>query len=787
MNSQAYWIAPAGIAADNENVYFRAIREFSLAEVPQQQMLRITCEGYYRLEINGQYVALGPARGSKTIAFVDRLDVARFLRPGMNRICVLVRYSAVADYLYNILAPGVWLELEGVLGTDADWSLQLCEAEWPSKVPWFSEQSGYCEWHDLRQAGTGTPVETVVLPPGHPVCQKALRLRETPMPQDRVIMPAAIPVVFRAPAVDDLLARPVAELNTHETHMVNTTCTAEIYALTSGGEHDVTIQPDDAEHEACGIVFDFDYEVSGRFVMEIEAPEGCVVDLSYEEQLWQGDRLRPDQTHTNPTYQFSDRLILKDGRNLVTTYLVDRGFRMVQMVLRNFHAPVVIHKVYALDRRYPLGKRGSFFCGDYRLNRLWDICQETLAACVTDIYTDCPWRERLFYINDMVVENMTMLTMFGDYRLTRHALELAFSEMEDDDLITSSCPGKRNSKFAVILSANIFLAVVLRDYLRYSGDVEIVRRHFPKLRRIMQRFISWIDADGLICPPSEYWNFFDWSYEENGTMFSGRKSAVMNYAFLMAARAMNELAAAVGESPLAETLLKRLEQATLQAYWSTEQQALLDGHDCAASPEQLIELGIKGERHRDNPVSRLTHALAIIADADRGGHDMDAPLCNKSLLTPDLYYLFFILKAMAHDGLYDQALDTIRTYWHDILDSGSPTIWENGVHDPGKDGFGGSASLCHGFSTGPATFLQQLVLGITPLSDGFATVRFEPEFPEIRFAKGRVPTPHGAIEVSWSCDREGHFQADLAIPEKTVCETPCGKVGTGIHHISWTK
>jgi alpha-L-rhamnosidase len=157
---------------------------------------------------------------------------------------------------------------------------------------------------------------------------------------------------------------------------------------------------------------------------------------------------------------------------------------------------------------------------------------------------------------------------------------------------------------------------------------------------------------------------------------------------------------------------------------------------------------------------------------------------NEQLLTPDFYYLFFLLEAMAACGKPEEALRSVRKYWGEVVSSGSPTIWEAGVHSPGKAAFGGSASLCHGFSTAPAAYLQRVALGIVPLEAGFRQFRFEPQLPELGFAKGRVPTPHGAIRVNWHWENGG-FEAELVVPPGCVASTPAGELPAGVHRVHW--
>ena len=102
--------------------------------------------------------------------------------------------------------------------------------------------------------------------------------------------------------------------------------------------------------------------------------------------------------------------------------------------------------------------------------------------------------------------------------------------------------------------------------------------------------------------------------------------------------------------------------------------------------------------------SRLVHALALPAEADKVIPDEGAlqkVLLDDSYFPPELFYGSFIQLAMKKHRFHEEELAYIRKYWGPVLNSGTPTLWENGVYSAGKAGFGGSASLCHGFSTSP--------------------------------------------------------------------------------------
>ena len=143
-------------------------------------------------------------------------------------------------------------------------------------------------------------------------------------------------------------------------------------------------------------------------------------------------------------------------------------------------------------------------------------------------------------------------------------------------------------------------------------------------------------------------------------------------------------------------------------------------------------------------------------------------------LNPDkgisTFYGYFVLLARTATGDLSGALDLIRTYWGGMLDAGATTFWEdfetdwlNGsfgidsmpaagkkdIHaDFGKYCYKGLRhSLCHGWAGGPAAFLSEKVLGITPVEPGFRKVQIKPQLGGLDHISGAVPTPYGLITV----------------------------------------
>jgi hypothetical protein len=151
------------------------------------------------------------------------------------------------------------------------------------------------------------------------------------------------------------------------------------------------------------------------------------------------------------------------------------------------------------------------------------------------------------------------------------------------------------------------------------------------------------------------------------------------------------------------------------------------------------------------------------------------------------FYGYYVLQARAAAGDYAGCFELLRKYWGGMVDLGATTFWEHfetswlananridelqdeskvDVHSTyGEHCYVGLRhSLCHGWAGGPAAWLAEHVLGVTPASPGFKTVRIRPNLVDLDWAKGTVPTPHGEIEVSLTRKPDGSAASEVKLP-----------------------
>ena len=93
-----------------------------------------------------------------------------------------------------------------------------------------------------------------------------------------------------------------------------------------------------------------------------------------------------------------------------------------------------------------------------------------------------------------------------------------------------------------------------------------------------------------------------------------------------------------------------------------------------------------------------------------------------------------------------------------MVNSGTTITWEawDMKYKPNQD-------WNHAWGAAPANLLPRFVLGVQPATAGWSRAIIRPCPGGLNFARGRVPTPRGPIEVDWKNDST--FTLSLTLPE----------------------
>lgn len=152
-HSNAKWIWHAQAATFNSTVLFK--HRFPRPGGDSTPQLSVTAESRYRVFVNGQWIADGPARAWPDSYLIDRHPLPLEMLREENVIEVLVTHWGFDNFQHIATPPGLLLLLEQdgevLSATGADWEAALAE-EYNHRAPRFGCQLGFEEICDTRLA-----------------------------------------------------------------------------------------------------------------------------------------------------------------------------------------------------------------------------------------------------------------------------------------------------------------------------------------------------------------------------------------------------------------------------------------------------------------------------------------------------------------------------------------------------------------------------------------------------------------------------------------------------------
>lgn len=428
------------------------------------------------------------------------------------------------------------------------------------------------------------------------------------------------------------------------------------------------------------------------------------------------------------------------------------GFRFVRIDLLDEDVLLDLKEVRAISVMRDIEYKGSFRCNDERLNKIWETGAYTVHLNMQDYLWDGIKRDRLVWIGDMYPEVMTINTVFGYNEVVPKSLDL----MRD----ITPLPGWMNDGYS---SYSMWWLICHYDWFRYQGDLSYLKEQRDYITGLLKLLISKVGTDGK--EQLDGIRFLDWPSNENPEAVDAGLQALLVWSM----RAGKFLCDALGEKLLAEecvnTEKKLISAASLASkeFFKTLKSPYAPGTKQAVSLMALSDLMDKNEADKKY--------LSV------GG--------AKGFST---FYGYYMLEAMAAAGNYAGAMDIISSYWGAMIDLGATSFWEDFNVDwlpnaaridelvpEGKKDIHGDYgaycyvgfrhSLCHGWASGPTSWLSRHVLGVEVVSPGCKEVRITPHLGNLKWVKGTFPTPYGVIKIRHEKQPDGKIKSMVDVPE----------------------
>lgn len=481
--------------------------------------------------------------------------------------------------------------------------------------------------------------------------------------------------------------------------------------------------------ECASVLLDFGKEIQGGIQIVTGQSKGPVnVRIRFGESVGEAMSELGNKRSSNAHAIRDFKTVLP---NWGVAELGNSGFRFVRIDLLGNNVDFHLKEVRAISVFRDIPYKGTFRCSDKRLDEIWKTGAYTVHLNMQEFLWDGIKRDRLVWVGDMHPEVMTINTVFGYNEVVPKSLDMIRN--------LTKLPSWMNR----ICSYSIWWLIIQRDWYLYHGDIEYLQKQKDYILSLLDLLIDNVGEDGI--EKLKGGRFLDWPSNKHPKAINAGLQSLM----IMAMNAGYELCMIFDEKEKAEKC-KTLSDKMLESSVPVKQEYLNSG-------KRITDPG-----HKQGAALMSLAGIMDPAEADRNIISVEGA---KGFST---FYGYYMLKAMAKAGNYQGAVDIIREYWGGMLDLGATTFWEdfnldwienssrideivpegkNDIHgDFGDYCYKGYRhSLCHGWASGPTSWLSEYVLGIKVLEPGCKVVKIEPHLCDLDWAEGTFPTPYGII------------------------------------------
>jgi len=755
-SGNALWVWSTGCCKTDsvgETVAFR--NTFTLKDVKNATLqVYVSADSDYVLYCNGNLVGRGPAKGDVRHQFYDTYDLSGLLVLGKNCIAALAVGFAGHHPNYLLGGPpenritatnGFILDGEVKLAdgsavpvhSSAAWKAMFCPDISFSRIHgvpfagpgemrkmydnpdiWMFASYDDSKWENALTLAPGVTPENVI---NSTLPYRLIPRRIPYLSEERCKFKKIFDYNIEKKAADLFLNRKPLEILPHT-----------VVDLTLDAGEIVTAYPD----------------------IVIEGT--CEVSLFYSETLFcKEERVRFTDLQHSPVSGPMVDIINSDSALACWQPFFWRAFRFIRIRVCSRNSKVKIKLNDYIFTSYPYKFSGTFKSDNTVLVQMWEIGKRTLRLCSHETFEDCPYYERLQYSADAQIAAQLAYILAGDTALVSQAIAQFRWSLNDEGLIYSSFPARA----PVILPLwSLHWICLIYDYYMYTGDKNVIKENYNQILAVLNWFMDRRNKRGLL-GKMPYWWVADWSPDWGWLgvppgMETG-ESALPNFFLIYCLRKTAAFAKVIKKTHDFAYLQREAENMAIAAdrrFWNDTDGVYSD----IPSPK--------------SSVSQLTNAWAVISGSstpDKYIRIADALQKKTDICKASIFGKYFVFTALLKIGRKSQAFSLLEE-WASLMDQGFST-WPEGTSVP--------RSECHVWSSLPNILIQQMVLGIRPLSPGYSNIEIDPYWDAFGKANAAIPLKNGILEIDLEKNNDKYciflkippkIKAKLFLPDGTI-------------------
>ncbi len=734
-NTQAPWISYPTANVHQYGVYHLR-KSVNFDAVPEKLMIHVSADNRYHLYVNGKSVCYGPAKGDLQTWKYDVVDIAPYLKTGKNTLAALF-YNAGDDKPMAVISAQTAFFLRSdderysFLNTDESWKIY--------KNPAY-DQITYAElktweWVKGYYACGGNDE---VLAEKYPYGWESVDFDDSNWQQPQVLR-------FDKSPPWNLVPRNIAFMDRYIEKPAKIRRVQQVSGIEGfiSGNSRIKI---DANTKA-SVLFDFGIFTMGYPELLVNKGKNSKITIKYAEALYEKPNLKThrDSVKGKTMYGLFD-IFHPDGEQRKFRPIWKRAFRYVMLEIETQDQPLEIISLQNEYSGYPYPQMANFSCDDERLNKIFNMCLQTLRMCSGETYYDTPFYEQLSYGGDNRPIAVNSIYNSTDDRLLREMLRIyPQSVNHETGLFKSAYPSRFDFDMG---SWSLAWIQALNDYYYLRGDTVFVQQFIKDIEGVLTFYQQHIDESVQMLGSITGRNFIDWSHNF-GSLPQRKPRIALTHSAMLTLYYIHTLDCTVD-------LYKEFGENEKAKKWKEIAQQLRTGvyNQCWNQDKQLF-----ADYPGSEDFSHQTNILAILCDMIPPAQQSD--LLNRILTYDDFYEIassyfeFFLFKAMhktQNEELFLKNLD----FWHTYLDRGHTTCGETGfaVHD---------RSDCHAWSAHPSYYLLSFVCGIQPADTGFNHVIIKPHPGHLKSIQADMPHPKGRIKVNYEI-KKNKIKAVIVLP-----------------------
>jgi hypothetical protein len=389
----------------------------------------------------------------------------------------------------------------------------------------------------------------------------------------------------------------------------------------------------------------------------------------------------------------------------------------------------------------------AFESSDEMLNRIWELCRYSIKATTfAGVYVDGD-RERIPYEADAYINQLSHYYSDNDVQMARDTF----------DWLMKHPTWPTEWAFHMIFMAHA-------DY-RHTGDTKWLASRYDALKPKL--LLERAREDGLLVSNAKQVkkdDIVDWPQgERNGYVFKP-VNTVVNAFHIRSLEMMAEIAGALGKGSEAAEY-----QAMASKAHASFQKILFD-------PKEGAYRDGEGADHTSQHASLFPLAFGLVPEEHIPAV---AKMVGQRGMACSVYAAQYLMEGLFSNDASTRALELITAptdrSWRHMVESGATISWEawDMKYKPNQD-------WNHAWGAAPANLLPRYVLGAEALAPGWTQARIRPNPGDLKFAKGRIPTPRGPIEIGW--ENKSSFQMRLELPSGMTAriELPASPASKGV-------